>query len=145
MRIKDFRAWKCQITEATRSQNPQFRNPHFPYRKGTKVRINQITIYGTNTYFPGKIKKQLNETKEVTKLTLYPAKDSSSYGVVKPETFKEYIDSWGFLSYTGTKEFLDPYFRFKLIQLCKIQCRKNMRRTRKKFLNIIIPRVIAML
>ena len=39
-------------------------------------------------------------------------------------SFKEYIDQQGFLSYTKTKEFLDPYFRFKLFSSAKFNEKK---------------------
>src|SRR5450432_2762070 len=121
---KGFQGVEVVITEQRDPKTPNSEILTFDIDKGTKVRINQITIYGTNAIPPAKIKKQLDDTKEVTKLTLYPAKDSSSYGEVKPETFKEYVTSWGFLSYTGTKEFLDPYFRFKLFSSAKFNAKK---------------------
>ena len=121
---KGFQGVTVQISEARDPKTPNSETLTFHIDKGTKVRINQITIYGTNNISQSRVKKQLEDTHEVTKLTLYPAKDSSSYGVVKPETFKQYIDSWGFLSYTGTKEFLDPYFRFKLFSSAKFNAKK---------------------
>src|SRR5450755_4104853 len=121
---KGYQGVQVKITEQRDPKTPNSEILTFDIDKGTKVRINQITIYGTNAIPPAKIKKQLDDTKEVTKLTLYPAKDSSSYGEVKPETFKQYVESWGFLSYTGTKEFLDPYFRFKLFSSAKFNAKK---------------------
>src|SRR6195952_5121942 len=121
---KGFQGVIVQISEARDPKTPNSETLTFHIDKGTKVRINQISIYGTNNISQSRIKKQLDDTKEVTKLTLYPAKDSSSYGEVKPESFKQYIDSWGFLSYTGTKEFLDPYFRFKLFSSAKFNAKK---------------------
>jgi outer membrane protein insertion porin family len=121
---KGYQGVEVVITEQRDTKTPNSEILTFDIDKGTKVRINQITIYGTNAISPVRIKKQLSETKEVTKLTLYPAKDSSSYGEVKPETFKAYVESWGFLSYTGTKEFLDPYFRFKLFSSAKFNAKK---------------------
>src|SRR5579863_10256814 len=121
---KGFQGVTVQINEARDPKTPNSETLTFHIDKGTKVRINQISIYGTQNISPSRLKKQMDDTHEVTKLTLFPAKDSSSYGVVKPETFKEYIDTWGFLSYTGTKEFLDPYFRFKLFSSAKFNAKK---------------------
>ena len=42
----------------------------------------------------------------------------------KPVSFKEYVNDWGFLSFTKTKEFLDPYFRFKLFSSAKFNAKK---------------------
>jgi len=121
---KGFQGVTVQISEARDPKTPNSETLTFHIDKGTKVRINQISIYGTQNISASRLKKQMDDTHEVTKLTLFPAKDSSSYGVVKPETFKEYIDTWGFLSYTGTKEFLDPYFRFKLFSSAKFNAKK---------------------
>jgi outer membrane protein insertion porin family len=121
---KGYQGVSVTISEKRDPKTPNSEILIFDIDEGTKVRINQITIYGTNAIAPAKLKKQMEDTKEVTKMTLYPAKDSSSYGEVKPETFKQYIDSWGFLSYTGTKEFLDPYFRFKLFSSAKFNEKK---------------------
>jgi len=121
---KGFQGVSVKITEARDPKTPNSEILTFDIDKGTKVHINEITIYGTKAISPTRIKKQLDDTKEVTKLTLYPAKDSSSYGVVKPMTFQEYINGWGFLSYTRTKEVLDPYFRFKLFSSSKFNAKK---------------------
>ncbi|HEY4936746.1 MAG TPA: POTRA domain-containing protein, partial [Puia sp.] len=121
---KGFQGVEVIITEERDPKTPNSESLTFDIEKGTKVRINQITIYGTNAISPSRLKKQMDDTKEVTKLTLYPAKDSSSYGEVKPMSFKEYIDGWGFLSFTRTKEVLDPYFRFKLFSSAKYNEKK---------------------
>jgi len=121
---KGFQGVEVKVTEERDPKTPNTEVLTFDIEKGTKVRINQITIYGTEAISPIRLKKQLDGTHEVTKLTLYPAKDSSSYGVVKPMTFKEYINQWGFLSYSVTKEALDPYFRFKLFSSAKYNAKK---------------------
>ncbi len=121
---KGFQGVEVVITEVRDPKTPNSETLTFGIEKGTKVRINQITFYGANAIPASRLKKQLNDTKEASKLTLYPAKDSSSYGVVKPVTFKEYINNWGFLSYTKSKEFLDPYFRFKLFSSAKFNAKK---------------------
>jgi outer membrane protein insertion porin family len=58
-------------------------------------------------------------TKEMTKLTLFPDRDSSKFGVNPPTSFKKYVEDAGFLSMSKTKDFLDPYFRFKLFSSAK--------------------------
>ena len=71
-----------------------------------------------------KLKKQLKDTKEMTRFTLFPPRDTTNFGVNKEITFKEYVDNWGFLSFTKTKEFVDPYFRFKLFSSSKFNAKK---------------------
>jgi outer membrane protein insertion porin family len=121
---KGFQGVEVTITEHRDPKTPNSETLTFDIVKGTKVRINQITIYGTNAISAERLKKQMDDTKEVTKLTLFPAKDSSSYGLVKPMSFKEYVNQQGFLSYTKSKEFLDPYFRFKLFSSAKYNEKK---------------------
>ena len=121
---KGYQGVTVKITEERDPKTPNSESLIFDIDEGTKVRINQITIYGTKAISSSRLKKQMDDTKEVTKLTLFPAKDSSSYGVVNPMTFKEYIDEQGFLSYTKSKEFIDPYFRFKLFSSAKFNEKK---------------------
>jgi outer membrane protein insertion porin family len=121
---KGFQGVEVTISEKRDPKTPNSETLTFDIVKGNKVRINQITIYGTDAISPERLKKQMDDTKEVTKLTLFPAKDSSSYGTVKPMSFKEYVNQQGFLSYTKSKEFLDPYFRFKLFSSAKYNEKK---------------------
>ncbi len=131
---KGYQGVVVKITEERDPKTPNSESLIFDIDEGTKVRINQITIYGTKAISSSRLKKQMDDTKEVTKLTLFPAKDSSSYGVVNPMTFKEYIDQQGFLSYTKTKEVLDPYFRFKLFSSAKFN-EKKYRDDQQKIIN----------
>jgi outer membrane protein insertion porin family len=121
---KGFQGVQVKISEVIDTKTPNSESLTFDIDKGTKIRINEISFYGNEAVTTPKLKKQLKDTKEVTRLTLFPAKDSSSYGVNKPMTLKEYIYGWGFLSFTRSKEFLDPYFRFKLFSSAKFNEKK---------------------
>jgi outer membrane protein insertion porin family len=96
----------------------------FYITKGNKVRINQVNIFGNNNVSGIRLKKQLKDTKEMTKITLYPTDDKSVYGTNPRPSFKQYVKDWGFLSVTKTKEYLDPYFRFKLFSSAKFNDKK---------------------
>jgi outer membrane protein insertion porin family len=74
--------------------------------KGNKVKIEQISFAG-NTVDPVKLKKQMKETKEKSRLTLYPVKDSNAY------TFDQYLKDYGYLTFTKTKRFLEPYVKIR--------------------------------
>lgn len=137
---KGFQGVEVTITEERDPKTPNSESLTFDIEKGTKVRINQITIYGAKAVSPERLKKQMDDTKEVTKLTLYPAKDSSSYGVVNPMSFKKYIDEQGFLSYSKSREFLDPYFRFKLFSSAKFN-EKKYRDDEQKILDYYNSRI----
>lgn len=121
---KGFQGVQVQISETVDPKTPNSETLTFNIDKGSKIRINQISFYGNEAISSPRLKKQLKDTKEVTRLTLFPAKDSSSYGINKPMTLKQYIYGWGFLSFTRSKEFLDPYFRFKLFSSAKFNEKK---------------------
>jgi outer membrane protein insertion porin family len=121
---KGFQGIQVQISETVDPKTPNSETLTFNIDKGSKIRINQISFYGNEAVSSPRLKKQLKDTKEVTRLTLFPAKDSSSYGINKPMTLKQYIYGWGFLSFTRSKEFLDPYFRFKLFSSAKFNEKK---------------------
>ncbi|HYF32758.1 MAG TPA: POTRA domain-containing protein [Chitinophagaceae bacterium] len=121
---KGFKGVDVRIIEQT---DPALANSQiliFEIEKGKKVRINEINFYGNEAISDSRLKKRLKGTKEMTKITFYPTADTSTFGVNKRMTFKEYIKSGGFLSITGTKEFLDPYFRFKLFSSAKFNSQK---------------------
>jgi len=92
--------------------------------KGKKVHINEVNFFGNKNVDELKLKKQMKNTKEMSKMTLYPAKDKSPFGEKKYLSAKEYAKDWGFLSVSKTKKFLDPYFRFKLFSSSKFNPKK---------------------
>jgi len=79
----------------------------FHINKGGKVKIEQISFYG-NTIDPVKLKKQLKDTKEKSRLTLKPAyKDSNAY------TFQQYVRDYGYLTFSKTKRVVEPYVKIR--------------------------------
>ena len=96
----------------------------FNITKGPKVRIEQISFFGNKAVSEQQLKKQLKDTKELSRLTLFAPSNMTPYGPHDSVTLMQYITHWGFLSYTSTKEFLDPYFRFKLFSGAKFAASK---------------------
>ncbi len=96
----------------------------FNINKGNKVRIQDVYIFGNEEISSLKLKKRLKGTKEMSRLTFYPESDTSYFGISKKPSFKEYVSDLGFLSPTKTKDFLDPYFRFKLFSSAKFNDKK---------------------
>ena len=88
-------------------------------QKGQKMRINDISFYGNENIEGLRLKKQMKGTKEMSRFTLFPVKDTSRFGEKQPMSFGDYISDWGFLSLSKTKKVLDPYFRFKLFSSAK--------------------------
>jgi outer membrane protein insertion porin family len=96
----------------------------FTVNRGPKVRINEINFYGNENISDLKLKKQMKGTKEMTKFTIHPSEKRHTYGADSQTSFKDYVSDFGFLSITKTKEFLDPYFRFKLFSSAKFNEKK---------------------
>ena len=92
--------------------------------KGNKVRINDLNFFGNETVPDLKLKKQMKGTKEMTRITLRPIDYQSPYGINESTTFEEYINDFGFLSFTKTRSYIDPYFRFKLFSSAKFDEKK---------------------
>lgn len=97
--------------------DPTYANSNFItiyVNKGGKVKIDEVNIFGNENVEELKIKKQLKGTKEMMRFTLFPSKIPSPYGEKKNMSFSEYVKQWGFLSFSKTKQVLDPYLRIKL-------------------------------
>ncbi len=121
---KGFQSARVTIDESPDPAIPNAVILTFNIQKGNKVRISDIRISGNENVNQLKIKKQMKGTKEMTRITLYPEKDTTDKGEYKPVTFNEWIGSAGFLSLSKTKDFLDPYFRFKLFSSAKFNDKK---------------------
>ena len=121
---KGYQSVTVKIDEAKDASAPNSESLTFNILKGNKVRISQINFFNNQAIPVTKLKQQLKDTKEMSRLTLFPPQDTSTYGANKKLTFKEYLDNWGFLSFTRTREFLDPYFRFKLFSSAKFNAKK---------------------
>jgi outer membrane protein insertion porin family len=116
----------AQVT-TSETKDPSVQNSElltFNIVKGPKVRINEVNFFGNEAIGENKLKKQLKDTKELSRFTLYPPPKDTVYGPHPSVPFKQYLNNWGFLSFTGTKEFLDPYFRFKLFSSAKFNASK---------------------
>jgi outer membrane protein insertion porin family len=96
----------------------------FMIDKGPKVRVSQISFFGNKAVRENKLKRQLKDTREESRLTLFPLSNMTPYGPHDSLTVKEFLNTWGFLSFTKTREFLDPYFRFKLFSSAKFNASK---------------------
>ena len=97
----------------------------FYINKGKKVRINSINFADNNELSDARLKKQMKGTKEMSRFTLFPDKVYSPYGdTTRNKTFKDYLKETGYLYPTKTKEYLDPYFRFKLFAGAKFSEKK---------------------
>jgi len=115
---KGYRGVKTEIQEI---KDPKADNSivmTLVVNKGNKVKISDINFSGNE--LPGqRLEKKMKGTKEMTRITLHPPKDSIGNIQGNHITFNDYLAHTGFLSFTKTKEFLDPYVRLKLLTSAK--------------------------
>ncbi len=98
---------------------------NFYITKGKKVKINSINFADNNDVTDAKLKKQMKGTKEMTRISLYPNKSQSPYSDSShAKTFKDYLRETGYLYPTKTKDYLEPYFRFKFFAGSKFSEKK---------------------
>ena len=116
---KGFQSAEVEVEEIPDATKTNTVTVVFNVDRGPKVRINEVTFYGNENVSDIKLKKQMKGTKEMTKFTVHPSQKKHTYGTDQETSFKEYENDLGFLSITKTKEFLDPYFRFKLFSSAK--------------------------
>jgi outer membrane protein insertion porin family len=116
---KGYRGVKTDIQEV---KDPKVDNSiimTLTVTKGNKVKISDLYFSG-NTIPTPRLKKQMKGTKEMTRLTVHPPKDSVAGDISGNHlTFQDYLRYKGFLSFTRTKELLDPYVRLKLLSSAK--------------------------
>lgn len=118
---KGFRNVDVDIIETKDAKAANSVNILFDINKNGKVRINEIYFAGNENITDLKLKKQMKGTKEKSRFTLFPSINKNVYDSSKNNhiTFNEYLGDNGFLIPSKTKEFLDPYIRFKLLSSAK--------------------------
>ena len=99
----------------------------FVINKGGKVKINNVNFSGNQKIEDAKLKKQMKGTKEMARFSLYPQYTPSAYGdVEKRKPFSAYLSDFGFLTYSKTINYLDPYFRPKFFSSSKFNEKKYL-------------------
>lgn len=121
---KGFMNVNVRIDERSDTTLPNAHALIFYIDKGNKVRIADINYFGNETVSDLALKRQMKGTKEMSRFTLHPVKTPSPYGEVKDMSLGEYMSNWGFLKPTTTRNFIDPYFRFKLFSSSKFDPKK---------------------
>ena len=112
---KGFRNTGVQVVEKRDTSITNSVLLTFIIDKKNKVKVNEIIFGGNDNVSDSKLKKQMKGTKEMSRLTLHPAKVINPYSETDNAlSFKDYLKQNGYLSPSKTKEFLDPYVRFKL-------------------------------
>jgi len=120
---KGFRGVKTTLEETKDPKIENSVNLTLNVDKGTKVKINEINFVG-NTLPDQRLKKRMKGTKEMTRITLNPPVEQVGYTTPDRLSFNEYVKDNGYLSYTKTKDLLDPYVRLKFLTSAKFNEKK---------------------
>lgn len=91
----------------------------FYVSKGSKIKVGDIFFADNESFSDLKLKRQLKGTKEMSRFTLYPQKDTPILGPAEKFHAQDLLARQGFLRPTTIKNTLDPYFRFKLFSSAK--------------------------
>jgi outer membrane protein insertion porin family len=123
---KGFRNVEVEVQQTKDPKNANAVNILFVVNKNGKVRVNEIYFAGNESVSDLKLKKQMKGTKEKSRLTLFPSVDKNVYDSSKSNriTFSEYLRGNNYLIPSKTKEFLDPYVRFKFLSSAKFNEKK---------------------
>jgi len=121
---KGFQGASVQIEEMPDPANADKVILNFNITKGNKVRISEIHFFGNSAVRQLQLKKKLKGIKESSRLTLFPDSVISPYGEIPQLTTKEFIKDRDYLKPTKIKDFLDPWFRFKLFSSAKFNEKK---------------------
>ncbi|MFN8265757.1 MAG: POTRA domain-containing protein [Chitinophagaceae bacterium] len=116
---KGYRTVKVTISDSKNKTNPNFTDLTFNITKGAKVKIEEVFFSGNEVVSNLRLKKQLKGTKERPRFTLNTNQDQPQYGRKDSITFKEFMADKGFLHISKIKDFIDPWFRFKLFSSSK--------------------------
>ncbi len=123
---KGYQGAAVVIDETPDPNSPEKVVLTFNVQKGSKVRISDIHFFGNKAANAVQLKKNLKGTKETTRITLYPDSAVSPYGEIPSTSFKEFIQEKGYLHPTKIKDFIDPWFRFKLFSSAKFNEKKYL-------------------
>lgn len=123
---KGFRGAAVEIEEKPDAYSPDKTVLTFNIVKGLKVRISEVFFFGNQSAAIPSLKRKLKGTKEMTRITLYPDSAVSPYGPIKTYTANEFIKNWGFLKPSQIRDFMDPWFRFKLFASAKFDEKKYL-------------------
>ncbi len=121
---KGFQGAAVEIEETPDPANADKVILNFNITKGNKVRISEIHFFGNQAVKQLQLKKKLKGIKEASRFTLYPDSVVSPYGEIPQLTAKEFIKDKDYLKPSKIKDFLDPWFRFKLFSSAKFNEKK---------------------
>jgi outer membrane protein insertion porin family len=121
---KGFMSVDVKIDETPDVKNANKTFFTFVVNKGKKVKIDNIHFFGNEEVPELALKRQLKGTKEMSKVTFYPPPVISPYGEVKTQSFQQFMKDKGYLHPSMIRDYLEPWFRFKMFANAKFNEKK---------------------
>ncbi len=121
---KGFSSVKIEVEERGLNEKNNTINVAFVIDKGSKVHVANIFIGGNEEINDLKVKKQMKGTKEMTRITLFPQRDTPILAEPEIESMKALTEDAGYMKPTVIKDAIEPYFRFKLFANSKFNEKK---------------------
>jgi outer membrane protein insertion porin family len=121
---KGFMSVDVKIEETPDIKNANKTFFTFVVDKGKKVKIDNIHFFGNEEVSELALKRQLKGTKEMSKVTFYPPPINSPYGEVKTQSFQQFMKDKGYLHPSMIRDYLEPWFRFKMFANAKFNEKK---------------------
>ncbi|MDE1190646.1 MAG: POTRA domain-containing protein [Arachidicoccus sp.] len=124
---KGFKRVDIDVEEKIDSNYSNAVTVYFTIHKGTKVKINDVSFFGNDNLATGKLRRQMKDTKVMSRMTLYPPHDkfdTTGWGKPTNYPFKNYLEDHGYLSYSRTREVLSPYLHISPFSSSKFDQKK---------------------
>lgn len=112
------------IEEKVDPKRPSFADVTINIDKGQKVKVNNVNIVGNYEVSTARLRRAMKGTKDMPRVSLKPAYNSSVYGVEDDRSFKTYLKNGGPLSLSKTLDILNPYFRYNFFSAAKFDKNK---------------------
>jgi outer membrane protein insertion porin family len=121
---KGFMNVAVDILESPDPKNPNKTFFTFNVNTGKKIKIDNIHFFGNEEVSEQQLKRQLKGTKEMSKVTLNPEEVISPYGEVKTPSWSEFWKQKGYLHPSMIRDYVEPWFRFKMFANAKFNEKK---------------------
>lgn len=121
---KGFMSVAVDIEESPDPKNANKTIFTFNVSKGKKIKIDNIHFFGNENVSEQQLKRQLKGTKEMSKVTLHPDSINSPYGEVKTKSWSEFVKEKGYLHPSQIRDYIEPWFRFKMFANAKFNEKK---------------------
>lgn len=108
---KGYRNLTIDINEIPDTAYKNYVQLVFNIARGQKVKIDNISFFDNNNVLSSTLKSKMKDTREMNRITLFPSRTSSPWGKPNTYSWNDYIDDYGYFTFTRTKRLLDRYIK----------------------------------